>query len=274
LIGGYQVVRILAVTCISLTLATGAFAQCHVPDYLQGATLSDSKSEVITNISIDLEDFTPNRLVCLARSLKERYRGRSSIDIGIFSSQAAATYLRQPALPLEPQAEDYEMFKQMHASYLFRPDIHDDYILLMPDPMIDAPGAAINTKIDLSAAIVPACKLQINNRCLLAFDHIDPPRDETSGSVTLIAEIERVGSVSGIHVVDVSKNGSWARKSLADFALQNLKTWRFESSQSKNDIRIVYSLERVMTPLEHGINVQFMLPDSITIQVGPLLRSY
>ena len=263
--------RILAVTCITLTLAICAFAQCQVPNYLQGATLFDSKSEIITNISIDLQDFTPDKLACLARSLKERYRGRDSIIVSIFSSQAAATYLVSAVLPLEPDAQDYEMFKQFHASYRFRADIHDHYVLLMPDPMIDSPGAPINTKIDLAIATVPPCKLQIDNRCVLNLDHIDPPRDETPGSVTLTAEIERAGSVSDVHVVETNKDSSGAQKSLADFALQNLKSWRFEGSQNKNDIRIVYSLERVTTPLEHGINVQFMLPDRVNIQTGPLL---
>jgi hypothetical protein len=143
----------------------------------------------------------------------------------------------------------------------------------MPDPLIDSPDAPVNTKIDLSAPTVPPCKLQIDNRCMLNLDHIDPPRNETPSSVTLTAEIEPSGSVSEVHVVDVNKDSPAAQRSLADFALQNLKSWRFESSPNKNDIRIVYSLERVTTPLEHGINVQFMLPDTVKIQVGPLLLS-
>jgi hypothetical protein len=35
-------------------------------------------------------------------------------------------------------------------------------------------------------------------------------------------------------------------------------------------MRIVYTLDRVETPIEHGINVQFILPDRVNIQVGPM----
>jgi len=264
------VFRILVVTCIVLSLGACAFAQCHVPDYLQGGTLFDSKTEIVTNISIDLQDFTPNKLVCLARNIKERYRDRDSVIVSIFSSQLAAENLMLGVLPPEPDALDYEMFNQLHGSYTYRTDIHEDYVLLMPDPMIDNPGAPSNTKIDLSAATIPPCKLQINTRCLLKFEHFDLAGDEKPGTVTLTAEIERGGSVSDAQVIDTDKNSSTAQQAFADFALHNLKSWRFESSQNKSDMKIVYSLERIATPLEHGIKVQFVLPDGVDIMVGPM----
>ena len=261
--------RILVVTCMFVALGVCAFAQCHVPDYLQGGTLFDSKTEIVTNISIDLQDFTPNKLVCLARSLKERYRGRDSVIVSIFSSQTAAENLMWGGLPPEPDALDYEMLSHLHGAYTYRTDIHEEYVLLIPDPMIDNEGAPFNTKIDLSTATIPPCKLQINARCLLKFDHIDLG-DEKPGTVTLTAEIERSGSVSDALVVDTDKNSSRAQQAFADFALQNLKSWRFENGQNKDDIKIVYSLERIATPLQHGIKVQFNLPDRVDIIVGPM----
>jgi hypothetical protein len=263
-------IRMLTAACLAFILETCALAQCHAPDYLQGGTLFDSKSEIITNISVNVQDFTPNKLACLARSLKEHYRGRNRVIVSIFSSQAAATYLVSAVLPPEPDAEDYEMFKQLHASYVFRTDIHDDYVLLMPDPMIDNAASPINTKIDLSTATIPPCQLQINARCLLEFDHIDLVGHEATSTVTLTAEIERSGSVSDVQVVGTDKNSSNAQQAFADFAAHNLKSWWFESSRNKDGIRIVYSIERVTTPLEHGINVQFVLPDRVNIKLGPM----
>jgi hypothetical protein len=257
--------RVVVIGYVILSLQICGFAQCQVPDYRQGATLADSKSEIITNVSIGLQDFTPNRLICLARNLKDRYRGRDRIMIGIFSSQSAAMYLLWQGLPPEPGPQDYEALRQMHGSYVYRKDIHDDYVLLRPDPMIDNPAALSNTKINLSTPTIPPCKLQINNRCLLAFDHIVVPIDAEPGAATLTAEIDRAGSVVDVHVTDADKNGSEARQALATFASQNLKSWHFESSQSKEHIRITYSLER----MENGVYVQFMLPDRVTIQTGP-----
>ena len=265
--------RILVVTFSILTLAIRGFAQCHVPS-LQGATLYESKSEIITNISIDLQDFAPKRLICLAKALKERYRDRDSIIVGIFSSQGAARYLAQPALPPEPQADDYEMFHQLHGSYVYRRDIHENYVLLMPDPMIDNPGASINTKIDFSTAAVPTCKLQIDNRCVLSLEHIDPPKDETAGAVTLTAEIEPSGAVSEVRVVDLKNGESGTQRSFVDYAVKNLKSWRFESRQNTSTMKIAYTLERVTTPLEHGISVQFRLPDRVSIQMSAIPTSH
>jgi hypothetical protein len=262
--------RVLAVAFIACSLGACVFAQCRVPAYLQGGTLYDSKSEIITNISIDFQDFTPDRLACLASSLKERYRGRNSITVSIFSSYQAAMN-STGLLPPEPRKIDYEMFARLHAYYLYDAEKHDDYVVLMPDPMIGDPSAPTNRKIDLAESIIPACKLQVNNRCLLKLDHfrIDPG-EKQPGTVTLTAEIGRSGSVSDVQVVDTDKNGSRAQQAFADFALQNLKSWRFESSQNTDDMRIVYTLDRVETPIEHGINVQFILPDRVNIQVGPM----
>jgi hypothetical protein len=112
---------------------------------------------------------------------------------------------------------------------------------------------------------------QIYNRCLLAFDHIEAPSDAESGVATLMAEIDRAGSVVDVHVADADKNSSEARQALANFAAQNVKSWHFEGSQSEEHIRITYSLERTATSLEHGVYVQFMLPDRVVIQTGPVL---
>jgi hypothetical protein len=262
--------QILAAVCLAHVLVTCGFALCHAPKYRQGLTLVDSKSEAVANISIDLKDFTPSKLSCLAGILNDRYRGRKRITVSIFSSPEAATH-SMAVLPPEPTKVDYERLAQLHAYYLYDAETREDYIVLMPDPMIGNPNAPTNTKINLTALAAPACKLEINNRCLLKFQHIRLTGQDESGSITLSARIERNGSVSSVRVIDGNTNPSSPQHALAYFALQNLKSWHFERSQHEDAIKIVYSLEHVDRPLEHGENVEFMLPDKVRIQIGSVL---
>jgi hypothetical protein len=266
-------IRILAVPCVVVALGACTVAECHAPHYRQGSTVFDSKSETVTNISIRFQDFTPSKLSCLAKNLKDRYRGRNSVTVSIFSSHEAATH-STGVLPPEATKTDHEMFAQLHAYYLFDAEKHYDYVVLMPDPTIGDPSAATNTKIDLSKSTVPACKLQIDDRCLLAFDYIGLLSGKDPGTVTLTAQIERNGSVTGVRVVDADLNPSSQQHALADLALQNLKSWRFERSRHTDALRIVYSVEHVNTPLEHGVDVEFMLPDRVDVRIGPLLLSH
>lgn len=107
---------------------------------------------------------------------------------------------------------------------------------------------------------------------MTAFDHIYSSNVPGSGTVTLTAQIERSGSVSGVRVIHRDTVPSGNQKALADFALKNLKSWRFEPAQQKTKIQITYSIEAALTPFEHGVNVQFFLPDKVNIQVNRVER--
>jgi hypothetical protein len=260
--------RTFGVVSLALALNLCAFAQCNVPHYRQGLTLVNSKNEIITNISIRLQDFAPNRLVCLARSLRRRYQDRQSIVVSIFSSHEAATHsiglLRQ-----EYTSRDVEMFVQNHAKYSYEAKTGDDYILLTPDPMIGDPSALINTKFDLSASTIPPCNLRIGDRCLLAFDHIRVPNQQVPTTVVVSGQIDPDGSVSQVRIANAESNPSDPERAFAHLAVQNLKSWRFERMGRTDALRIDFSIEHVVTPLEHGVNVKFKLPDEVTIQTGP-----
>ena len=262
--------RTLAMLCITLLLEGGGCAQCQAPHYRQGVTLEDSKAEIITNISISFQDFSPNKLVCLARSLKERYQGRQSIIVSIFSSHEAAMHsIGLPPPEYTPRA--VKMLAQMHGRYSYDAKTHEDYVLLMPDPLISSPNAPINTKFDLSMPAIPACKLQINQRCLLAFDHIAMVPQDEPGIVVVTGEIERNGSVSHVRIADASMNSLGQQRALSDFVIRNLESWRFERGEHEDALRIAYSVEHVDTPLEHGMKAEFMLPDKVKIQIGLFL---
>jgi hypothetical protein len=188
--------------------------------------------------------------------------------VGIFSSYAAARNYKP--LGVEYPKNGVLWATMQHAQYYFNLQKHEEYILLIPDGLsleIDSP---FNTRIDLPAEEVVSCKVGIRGRCLTEFDHIDLRADQVPGTVSVRGHIERNGKVSGVQVD--SERGS--TPGLASFARQNLRTWQFEPSQREDDIQLVYSVERVERPLEHGISVRLNLPDRVDIEVGPLLTSH
>jgi hypothetical protein len=230
----------------------------------------DTASEVMLNVAIRPEDFAPERLICLASHLKRTYRA-AEIRAAIFSSYPAALYF----IPLVSDNSKNAILwaSQRHAEYNYEAEKHEEYLILIPDALSFAPNSPFNTRIDLPAAGNLRCKLEIRGRCLLEFEHIGASSDDGPAMVTLEAQIDRDGSVSNVHVVHAEVTPSIQQKALVDLALQNLKSWRFEYSLNNDEMKIAYTIEHVTTPLEHGVNVQFMLPDRVDIQIGPWLLS-
>ena len=74
--------RILAILCLALCWVVVASAQCHPPHYRDGSIWVDDPDLVFITISMPLRDFTPSKLVCLAASLKQRYKDRSRVPPG------------------------------------------------------------------------------------------------------------------------------------------------------------------------------------------------
>lgn len=257
---------------LNLLAAGRLYANCEVPPYQIGevyqwsATTKDLSG---ANISIRPGDFTIDKLVCLAPALKDKFFNKVIIVL-IFSSLDAAKNFRYH--PPEIVASDYLWASQQHASYYYDGEQHVEYVRLMPDGIDDSETSPFSTRIDLHITKRPGCRLQIQDRCVTAFDHIYSSKVPGSGTVTLAAQIERSGSVSGVRVIHLETVPSGDRKGLADFALKNLKSWRFEPAQKKTKIQITYSIESALTPFEHGVNVQFFLPDKVNIQVNRVER--
>jgi Gram-negative bacterial TonB protein C-terminal len=57
---------------------------------------------------------------------------------------------------------------------------------------------------------------------------------------------------------------------LVNYALQNLRTWRFEPGESDTPLTITYSFLLVNSPsFDHGPDLRISLPDRITITDNP-----
>jgi hypothetical protein len=188
----------------------------------------------------------------------------------IYSSFEAATFGLLDVPDIDPRISDYEY--KLHAIYVFDQKNHEDYLEISPgghkrnDPLHA-------TRIDLPAVGTPTCKIGINGRCLLEFEHMDYPyiehEPEGSGQVNIAGNIQPDGVVSGVAVVGAKVTPPARRDLFATFAAKNLKTWRFEPGKNTDAVRITYRFELVdRTPTYTGFppRVRFELPGQVTIQ--------
>jgi len=264
--------RIALATCIILASGASAYTQCPAPQYRKGIVWEDSKSTVNMYISIRLRDFSPSRLVCLAKSLRERYRDRKSITIYIFSSREAAKHW--VSMQQEETRKHAELGAEMHGAYFCDADKHEEYLLIIPDPRKSYIGAPFDTRIDLPISGTPQCRLQMNSRCLLAFRHPNYPSEalkvKASGTVTLTGTITRDGKMTDVRIAEAAANPPEGRASLANSTLENLKAWRFEPAQHKDAVRITYSYKIDASLASKGqVDVDFALPSQIVIRSNP-----
>jgi TonB family protein len=228
------------------------------------------------NVSIPLADFAPAKLACLATVLRGQFIDKASITISIYSSPYAASHSMGFLLDLEDTKQELDAFAQLHARYVFDSARHEDYIEIIPmhEPYSRHENKMYNTRFNLPLSPVPHCRLEINNRCLVALEDAIYPREapkrKKSGTVTVSGTIIRAGKIKDIRLVKAEVIWKAAESLLLTAAVQNLSTWRAEPAPRSDAIRITYtyvidgSLPRVAGP-----QVQWALPDRVTITSPP-----
>jgi len=258
--------RWCAVPLVSLWAAPSVWGQCQVPHYRIGKVLDYTVTAptLIADISIRPDEFTLEKLICLATALKQKFPA-PEVAVGIFSSHSAAVNFTAPSIEKRPNDDLWA--SHMHGEYYYNAERGEEYVSLIPDGL----NPAFNTRVTLPATGKLSCRLQIQDRCLVAFNHIYLLAGMGSGAVTLAAQIQPDGSVSGVRIVDPDAVKSKDEHEIADYAVQHLQSWHFEQRKTNVSIKITYSVEHVDTPLTGGMDVQFMLPDRVDIKLGPLL---
>ena len=245
-----------------------ALGACDPPQYRVARTLSNTQSQVYLAISIQLQDFAPQRLVCLAATLKKAYPGRDVV-VSIYSSPEAAER-GEPDIPDRPQfLSDYEY--KLHSFYSYDRKTHKEYLLIAPDGYKHN-DPLLTTRIDLPAVGLPVCKIEFNGRCLLEFEQMDYPGHlyhgpPASGQVTVRGNIQRDGAVSGVAAVSAKAPSVKLRSLLVRLAVKNLRSWRFEPGKRMDSVHIKYDFDthRDPTTLRHGTQVRFHLPSEVSI---------
>jgi len=261
--------RVLGVA-VALSGPVLASAPCAAPEYRTAQRLARSPSEISLYISVRLEDFAPAKLICLAGALREAFPGRS-VSAAIFSSYKAALDFVPPGPEFIPEQVDAQF--RLHGMYVYDKVKHEEYVTIEPDGAHTYDPALI-TRIDLPAVGTPACKVGINGRCLLEFQHIYYPYVEhqrwARGQVTLAGSIQPDGTMAGVSVLggQVDPPAQWAL--IVKFAAKNLRTSRFEPGERKDAVRITYRFEGVHSPVVgNGTGVQFRLPGEVIVQAAP-----
>jgi hypothetical protein len=263
-------VKILLLCFVLAQIAVGFGSTCRLPSYREGKVTQNASSASLT-ISVGRSGFAPNRLICLVEHFKQAYPHHDLLDILFFDSHAAA--VRYSPGAIDPSSKAVEYQAQMHALYHMDTSMHEEYLLLMPDPLLYDASSPSNTKIDFPFSGVPVCKLRVGNRCLLMFHHILYPwRGESakvSGDITVKGIISREGIVKKLTVADAMVDPINQKAVLVDAALQNLETWRFQDSREATPIRVTYSFKLVHSPaLKYRTDVQFALPQRVTIETS------
>jgi Gram-negative bacterial TonB protein C-terminal len=270
---GVNVARILLIWLI-LGMTTSASPNCEAPHYREGYVWEDSESALMMNVSIPMAEFAPDRLTCLAQSLKARYGQQRGLTILIFGTPAAAAHYKMPFQgdSLNPH---HTWAAQMYAIYFFKPDKQEEYLYLTPDPLRSNVGSPFVTRIDLPATTPTRCKFQIYGRCLLAFEDIRYPGDALkmglSGKVTLSATIARDGTIAGVHVFKIDIAPPEEKDVLVREPIANLRTWRLEPAAHQDALRITFSyVIDSADPTGNDTDLTLDLPNEVRIRAKPL----
>jgi hypothetical protein len=246
----------------ALVVDLPALAACNAPQYRTGLILENTSTDITLQISMRLEYFAPQQLICLAGEFQEKFPTRN-IMVTMFTDQKAAeNYL--PSLQ-EQTAWMLHVYSTLHALYVRNNS--EDYLLIVPDGKDLAKDSPSNTRIDLPLTGAPVCKLAMRNRCLLEFRQMYYPsfasKTDVSGRVTVKGSIQKNGIISNLTVVDSNVEPSASRQSLSDWTIQNLRTWHFEPGQGVDDFRITFSF--VLTESAPA-GVEMRLPDEVRLE--------
>ena len=229
---------------LGLSAWTCVAAECRAPRYRKGHVWEDSPATLMMNISIQTRDFAPERLVCLAEALKQRYsRKHREILIYVFSSYPAAKNYTKILVGDSVGKPPIDWGAQHHATYSFNnANEGKDHVTIFPNE-----SREFSTKIDLPAKILPPCTLALAGRCLLTLDRVWYPWDAWkvgySGTVTIEGVIDEDGRMKDIKVAGAAAPPGEAQSILNQAALQNLISWRLEPANRQDPIRITYDYE-------------------------------
>lgn len=229
---------------LGLSAWTCVAAECRAPRYRKGHVWEDSPATLMMNISIQMRDFAPERLVCLAEALKQRYsKKHKELLIYVFSSFDSAKHFTKPLVGDWVGTPPIDWESQLHATYSFNTDRGEDRVTISPY----GNNREFSTKIDLPAEILPPCTLALGGRCLLTMDRVWYPWDAWkvgySGTVTIEGVIDEDGRMKDIKVAGAAVPPDEAQSILNQEALQNLRSWHFEPANRQDPIRITYDYE-------------------------------
>jgi TonB family protein len=257
-----MIAHVLTTACTILVLGAAAHATCTSPHYRKGIVWEDSRSSTLMYVSIRPSDFAPGILACLADTFTQKYGDREKTTIWIFSSRAAAKNYVPGGGDTVGRVTDWG--KDLHAVYVSDKEKHEQYLEMLP---FGTEYKSYGMRINLPAATIPKCPLHISERCLIAAEPIYYPtralQQQVFGAVTLTGRIRSDGVVANVKIAETrNPNGNIE---LAQAALRNLRTWRFEARSSEEALRITFTFA-IGSPAA----LEFALPGQVLIRANPI----
>lgn len=264
-----MVVRAATALCLTLWTTTTASAECQVPKYDLGQVVQDDESYAFLMISMRIEDFSPQVLVCLSSHLRNRYRGRDRITIPMFSSPTSARFYQG-----DVEVGDYfqgEYYNDLHAVYKFDAAKHEDYLLIKPRGMLSL--LPQDTRIDLPAKRIPRCRLELRGRCLLSMNQVGPADGVFArgmdGTVELRGTVTRDGSIAHVQVVKTVVSHAAGREAFVRSVVKDFQSWRLTPAPREDPVRITFAYVTDPALRDKDWTVDYALPDRITVRSRP-----
>lgn len=260
-------IAVILAICLVLLVGAPASAQCHPPHFRTGQDYGASLF-----ISVERRDFTLDKLTCLAQALRDRHPDWKTFGVIFFDSYEAAQYFHgQQVEDIYPKWPEWA--KEVHAMYSFDADKHEESLEIWPVGFTSAPS--LDTTVNLPLAGARHCRLEIQNRCLMAaMEKITYPQGapptRASGTVALVGLIRRDGRVTGLRVAEVDVRPAQEKGRLANAALNDLETWQFDAGGHDDPIRIVYSFA-IDAALPRGVapEVRWVSPNEVEVRANP-----
>ena len=254
--------------CLIALDGSSAFAQCVPPNHHMGRFVENTVSSVYLTVSLPFSDFSPQKLVCLAAALRQQYRDRKNDTVLVFDSPEAAEHYQGDIEVGDTYQGAY--YRNLHAVYVYDAVKREEYVRIKPFGfLLSLPE---DTRIDLPVTGIPRCRLEINQRCLISMARNTYSAEgysaQASAAVTLTATVTREGTLTDVDVVNAGGN-SGSRASFVREAVDNLKTWRLEPALRQDRFRITYSY-KIDQSIQRGmVDVQYALPNQVTIRANP-----
>lgn len=248
---------------ILAVLVCPGFSQCKPPQYRRATSLNSNRG--LLKIIVQPNDFSVDKLICLAENLKEMHREWKDVNVLIFDDPIAAKNFIPPGT--ENTASN-RWARELHVIYSLNRDKNEEHLDILPFGWNTERSDATNIPLPLAGR--PRCQYEISGRCVIAFAGsqylYEGFNSVASGTVRLTAAIEGDGSVTKAHVDAVDVDPKQEGDRLATAALQDLSHWKLEPRGSQEFIHVTYSY-RIDKSMPSGhVDVDYKLPDAVFVR--------
>ena len=246
-------IRRLAV-CICLAAATvAARAQCPTPPIRVHRDFINRTGQGSRSIALPPDMFTISNLLCLTNQFQRDYPDWRDVTVLFFSSDEAAESFDASGMSDEREVIDPATGRWLESVNIgrFRKELRALYVVDADERIrrLEITPLGLHTPENYGTTIaLPAkqvhCRWELAKRCVLALSPLTFPDEATlgngSGSVTLTGRVRRDGTITDLHVAQVTGESNGTKRSLIAATLDNLSTWWLEPRPHENAFRVTY----------------------------------